>query len=48
MSLDTPKEPSTQYRDYQTPQIILEIELETRAGTGLSLPDFEEDFEAVP
>lgn len=33
---------------YQAPQVILELELETQAGSTLSLPDLEEEISETP
>jgi hypothetical protein len=39
------EEHQTQTRTYVPPLIVLEIELETRAGSSLGLPDLEESAE---
>jgi len=37
--------PAPETKVYEEPRIILEIELETRAGSSLVLPDLEESAE---
>ncbi len=35
-------------KPYQASQIVLEIELETQAGSPLSLPDFDDELGETP
>ncbi|MFN3309531.1 MAG: hypothetical protein ACK44E_10025 [Anaerolineales bacterium] len=48
MRLAIPNQTTDEPKPYQAPQIVLEIELETQAGSPLSLPDFDDELGETP
>ncbi|MCX8060971.1 MAG: hypothetical protein N3D16_00150 [Anaerolineales bacterium] len=45
MSLELSSQAVEEPKPYQAPQIVLEIELESQAGSPAGLPDFEDEFD---